>query len=124
MAKNISLLGADYPDVPAVVLPKTGGGSAMFVDADDKANKIQTITVDGTTDSDGDIQIALPPYSYSIVACYPDRLAGAGYYTSWYTILPYGTSPTNESYSVKCISDNMSVLASTKVKFKVDYIQK
>ena len=35
MAKNISLLGADYQDVPAVVLPKTGGGSAMFVDADD-----------------------------------------------------------------------------------------
>ena len=35
MAKNISLLGADYPDVPAVDLPKTGGGTARFVDADD-----------------------------------------------------------------------------------------
>lgn len=34
MAKNITLMGANYPDVPAVVLPKTGGGSAMFVDAD------------------------------------------------------------------------------------------
>lgn len=32
MAQNISLLGADYPDVPAVVLPKTGGGSARFDD--------------------------------------------------------------------------------------------
>lgn len=38
MAKNISLLGADYPDVPAVVLPKTGGGSATFVDADSVGN--------------------------------------------------------------------------------------
>ena len=35
MAKNISLLGADYPDVPAVTLPKTGGGTASFWDIDD-----------------------------------------------------------------------------------------
>lgn len=33
MAQNITLLGADYPDVPAVDLPKTGGGTARFVDA-------------------------------------------------------------------------------------------
>ena len=32
MAQNVSLLGANYPDVPAVVLPKTGGGSATFID--------------------------------------------------------------------------------------------
>lgn len=30
MPVNISLQGADYPDVPKVVLPKTGGGSAEF----------------------------------------------------------------------------------------------
>ena len=51
MAKNISLLGADYPDVPAVVLPKTGGGSAMFVDADD-VNDVENalaIVVNGDT---------------------------------------------------------------------------
>lgn len=49
MAKNISLLGADYQDVPAVVLPKTGGGSAMFVDADDVNNveNALAIVVDG-----------------------------------------------------------------------------
>ena len=35
MAKDISLLGADYPDVPAVVLPKTGGGTATFVEMDE-----------------------------------------------------------------------------------------
>lgn len=33
MAKNITLMGADYPDVPGVVLPKTGGGDALFSDA-------------------------------------------------------------------------------------------
>ena len=32
MAKNITLLGASYPDVPAVVLPQTGGGTAKFMD--------------------------------------------------------------------------------------------
>ena len=33
MAKNITLLGASYSDVPAVTLPKTGGGTARFDDA-------------------------------------------------------------------------------------------
>lgn len=33
MAQNITLLGANYPDVPAVDLPKTGGGTARFSDA-------------------------------------------------------------------------------------------
>lgn len=35
MAKNITLMGANYPNVPAVDLPQTGGGTARFVDADD-----------------------------------------------------------------------------------------
>lgn len=33
MAQNITLLGASYSDVPAVDLPKTGGGTARFADA-------------------------------------------------------------------------------------------
>lgn len=32
MAQNVTLLGADYPDVPSVILPKTGGGNAEFTD--------------------------------------------------------------------------------------------
>lgn len=32
MAQNISLMGADYSAVPAVNLPKTGGGTARFTD--------------------------------------------------------------------------------------------
>lgn len=35
MAQNITLLGASYPDVPAVELPKTGGGTASFTDVTD-----------------------------------------------------------------------------------------
>lgn len=33
MAQNITLLGASYSAVPAVTLPKTGGGTARFDDA-------------------------------------------------------------------------------------------
>lgn len=33
MSKNISFLGADYSDVPAVILPQTGGDTARFDDA-------------------------------------------------------------------------------------------
>ena len=32
MAQNITLLGANYSNVPAVTLPKTGGGTARFDD--------------------------------------------------------------------------------------------
>lgn len=35
MAQNITLLGASYTAVPAVVLPKTGGGTARFDDTTD-----------------------------------------------------------------------------------------
>ena len=38
MAKNITLLGANYPDVPAVDLPQTGGGTARFIDVDSVGN--------------------------------------------------------------------------------------
>lgn len=35
MAQNITLLGASYTAVPAVALPKTGGGTALFNDTTD-----------------------------------------------------------------------------------------
>ena len=35
MAQNITLLGANYQAVPAVLLPKTGGGTARFDDTSD-----------------------------------------------------------------------------------------
>ena len=31
---NVTLLGADYADVPSILLPKTGGGNASFLDAE------------------------------------------------------------------------------------------
>lgn len=35
MSQNITLLGASYSNVPAVTLPKTGGGTAKFTDVTD-----------------------------------------------------------------------------------------
>lgn len=35
MAQNITLMGASYSAVPAVELPKTGGGTALFTDVAD-----------------------------------------------------------------------------------------
>lgn len=35
MAQNITLLGASYSAVPAVTLPKTGGGTATFIDEEE-----------------------------------------------------------------------------------------
>ena len=44
MAQNITLLGASYSDVPSVLLPKTGGGTAQFDDT--------TIASDAAASSD------------------------------------------------------------------------
>ena len=35
MAQNVMIAGAAYSGVPAVSLPKTGGGTATFVDTSD-----------------------------------------------------------------------------------------
>lgn len=55
MAQNITLLGANYSDVPGVDLPKTGGGTARFTDvtpttavAADVTQGKQFYTADGT----------------------------------------------------------------------------
>ena len=52
MAQNITLMGADYPDVPAVDLPKTGGGTARFVDALGVVTSVNGETGDVTVDSE------------------------------------------------------------------------
>lgn len=55
MAQNITLLGATYSAVPAVQLPKSGGGTALFTDvtdttaaAEDVAQGKQFYAADGT----------------------------------------------------------------------------
>lgn len=48
MAQNITLLGASYTAVPAVTLPKTGGGTARFDDTTD-ATADATVINSGST---------------------------------------------------------------------------
>lgn len=48
MAQNITLLGASYSAVPAVTLPKTGGGTAQFDDTTD-ANATASDILSGKT---------------------------------------------------------------------------
>lgn len=43
---NVTLMGASYSDVPAVTLPRTGGGSAVF----HEVSGTETITQNGTYD--------------------------------------------------------------------------
>lgn len=35
MAQNVTIAGASYPGVPSIEVPKTGGGTAVFVDTSD-----------------------------------------------------------------------------------------
>ena len=35
MAQNVTIAGASYPDCPAIIVPKTEGGNAYFVDTSD-----------------------------------------------------------------------------------------
>lgn len=56
MAQNITLLGASYADVPAVDLPKTGGGTARFVDESEIVTYyVSTSSPTSSDGSDGDI---------------------------------------------------------------------
>ena len=48
MAQNITLMGASYSAVPAILLPKTGGGSAQFDDTTD-ANATASDILTGKT---------------------------------------------------------------------------
>lgn len=45
MAQSITLQGATYPDVPAVDLPKTGGGTARFTDVSDTTARVVDVAV-------------------------------------------------------------------------------
>lgn len=56
MAQNITLLGASYSDVPAVDLPKTGGGTARFIDETDVVTYYTSTSAPTSSQgNDGDI---------------------------------------------------------------------
>lgn len=48
MAQNVTIAGASYSSVPAVDIPKTGGGSARFVDTTDANATAANISLNKT----------------------------------------------------------------------------
>lgn len=51
---NITLMGASYTDVPAVDLPKTGGGTVRFYENEPSDLTTKTITLNGTYSAEDD----------------------------------------------------------------------
>ena len=58
MAKNVTLLGANYPGVPAVTLPQTGGGTATFVDADELLVVKRSVVITASVNANQDKSIS------------------------------------------------------------------
>ena len=73
---NITLLGASYTDVPAVDLPKTGGGTVRFYENGGASAQIATgsVTGDGTTTLD--ISCNFAP---DLIYVYGDMSSSASY---------------------------------------------
>ena len=58
MAQNITILGASYTAVPSVTLPKTGGGTAKFIDEEDVITyRTGTSEPSASLGNDGDIYL-------------------------------------------------------------------
>lgn len=55
---NITLLGASYSDVPAVQLPKTGGGTATFYEVEGSRSITENGTYDVTTDASVTVSVS------------------------------------------------------------------
>lgn len=94
MAQNITLLGASYSAVPAVTLPKTGGGTATFTDVTD------------TTAAAADV--ATGKYFYTAAGVRTQGTNSGGGGTSKNTQVVQGTTRTTSS-TLTAIGAEMTV---------------
>ena len=91
MAQNITLLGASYSAVPAVTLPKTGGGTASFTDVTD------------TTAAASDV--ASGKYFYTAAGVRTQGTNSGGGGTTKNVQVLQSTSRTNSSSLTKVLGD-------------------
>lgn len=73
MAKDVTIAGATYTAVPGIQVPKSGGGDALFLDADDYAPLASpaltgTPTAPTATAGDNSTQIATTAYADTAVS--------------------------------------------------------
>ena len=103
MAQNITLLGASYSAVPAVNLPKTGGGTATFTDVTD------------TTAAAADV--ASGKYFYTSAGTRTQGTASAGSSKAHYAYIGMATRTAN-SYG----STNASVTVTKAGTYTISYV--
>lgn len=106
MAQNITLMGASYSDVPAVQLPKTGGGTATFTDVTDTTATASDVVASKKLHlADGSLATGSIPIkgSSDVTVNKASVLAPSGYYpdgaNNTVTVMtpPSGTSSTATS---------------------------
>lgn len=106
MSQNITLMGASYSDVPAVTLPKTGGGTASFFDVTD------------TTAAAADV--ASGKYFYTAAGVLtPGTASGSGY---GYTLLGSKEYAINTTSTSQTSQTNITVAAAW-TKAKIIYVR-
>lgn len=110
MAQDITLMGASYQDVPAVTLPKTGGGSATFVDALSGFGPAETFTVNNVN-----FKVRKNPLGFALINA--TKSTGDATQAETYTgVLPSGYRPIEAIIGMaEVYSSNMprSVVLST-----------
>ena len=117
MAQNITLMGASYSNVPAVTLPKTGGGTASFTDVTD------------TTAAASDV--ASGKYFYTSAGVRTQGTSSGGGGTSNWTLLgtkdcgTISTSSTtaatiNKDFTVSGVDDYDLLVVETSVNTKTN----
>lgn len=138
MAQNVTIMGASYSNVPAVTLPKTGGGTARFDDvsvttasAEDVASGKVFVASDGTITTGtassggssknfqyyhGGARVAATSYTATAVKL---TVAKTGTYNITWSGFRSSTSGTNGSQ----IYRNGSALGSAQTTFTDSYWQ-
>lgn len=82
------------------------------------AGRIQSIEINGTTDSDGDIATTLNINHHSIISCVQlNRVSGNPIYFA----IPSGAT-VGYNYLLKIVNDANASAKNVTVKFRVDYI--